>query len=233
MPAYRQTTRLLTAALSLGVAAAAFAAPVRADDVPIDTKILRGILGDLGLKRPGENEIKYQERAPLVIPPDKDLPAPQSAGAAVANNPAWPKDPDIARAKLSNKEEEGYGSSEMIEHEQNPLRPGEMMPGAALARRTARTQSGPQGSYNDDDIGKLMSPKELGYKDSLWNTMFGKRDDSANARFTGEPARTSLTDPPPGYQTPSPNQPYGTGNNTWKPTADRSYETRSEAGPDQ
>ncbi|MGA8079747.1 MAG: hypothetical protein WB868_20430, partial [Xanthobacteraceae bacterium] len=27
--------------------------------------------------------------------------------------------------------------------------------------------------------------------------------------FTGEPPRVSLSDPPPGYQTPSPNQPYG------------------------
>jgi hypothetical protein len=29
------------------------------------------------------------------------------------------------------------------------------------------------------------------------------------ATFTGEPPRSSLTDPPPGYQTPSPDQPYG------------------------
>jgi hypothetical protein len=27
--------------------------------------------------------------------------------------------------------------------------------------------------------------------------------------FTGEPPRASLTDPPPGYQTPSPDQLYG------------------------
>jgi len=29
--------------------------------------------------------------------------------------------------------------------------------------------------------------------------------------FTGEPPRTDLTAPPPGYQTPSPAQPYGVG----------------------
>jgi hypothetical protein len=29
------------------------------------------------------------------------------------------------------------------------------------------------------------------------------------AKFTGEPPRSSLTEPPPGYQTPSPAQPYG------------------------
>ena len=29
------------------------------------------------------------------------------------------------------------------------------------------------------------------------------------ATFTGEPQRADLTDPPPGYLTPSPDQPYG------------------------
>jgi len=31
------------------------------------------------------------------------------------------------------------------------------------------------------------------------------------AKFTNEPARGSLTEPPPGYRTPSPTQPYGVG----------------------
>jgi hypothetical protein len=31
------------------------------------------------------------------------------------------------------------------------------------------------------------------------------------AQFTGEPTRGSLTQPPPGYQTPSSAQPYGAG----------------------
>jgi hypothetical protein len=34
--------------------------------------------------------------------------------------------------------------------------------------------------------------------------------------FTGEPQRSSLTEPPPGYRTPSPNQPYGVGRDKWK-----------------
>ena len=38
--------------------------------------------------------------------------------------------------------------------------------------------------------------------------MFGK-DEEEVAKFTGEPPRASLTAPPPGYQTPSPDQPYG------------------------
>jgi hypothetical protein len=240
MRAHRQTTtRLpLTAALSLGLAAAILAAPsARAadDDVPVDTKILRSILGGLGLKRPGEGEIQYQERAPLVIPPDKNLPPPQAAGAAIANNPAWPNDPDVARAKLSAQEDKGYGSTEMVEREQNPLRPGELVPGASRTTRAARARMGAPDNSKEMGYGygEVLSSKELGYNSSLWNTMFGARDNSENAKFTGEPARSALTDPPPGYQTPSPDQPYGLGNQVSSPKAERSYETRGEMSPDR
>jgi hypothetical protein len=41
--------------------------------------------------------------------------------------------------------------------------------------------------------------------------MFGSKTDADAAKFTGEPPRVSLTAPPPGYQTPSPEQPYGVG----------------------
>ena len=38
-------------------------------------------------------------------------------------------------------------------------------------------------------------------------TWFGYSDEQG--AFTGEPPRADLTRPPPGYQTPSPGQPYG------------------------
>ena len=42
------------------------------------------------------------------------------------------------------------------------------------------------------------------------------------ATFTGEPRRESLIEPPAGYRTPSPNQPYGIGKDTWiAPKIDR------------
>ena len=40
-----------------------------------------------------------------------------------------------------------------------------------------------------------------------------------STRFTGEPPRTALTEPPAGYQTPSPDQPYGLGKEASKPKA--------------
>ena len=52
----------------------------------------------IGLRKDGE-AINYQERAPLVIPPNRTLPPPEKSDAVIANNPAWPKDPDVQRAK--------------------------------------------------------------------------------------------------------------------------------------
>ena len=53
--------------------------------------------------------------------------------------------------------------------------------------------------------------------------MFGK-DEPESGRFTGEPPRTALTEPPPGYQTPSPDQPYGVGKGTAAPKANNYLE---------
>ena len=44
--------------------------------------------------------------------------------------------------------------------------------------------------------------------------------------FTGEPKRETLIEPPRGYRTPSPNQPYGVGQEKWKGPADRQEQAR-------
>ena len=87
--------------LVLGAAALFCPAPAHAgdDDLPADQKFLRGIMEGLGFRRDGEETINYQERSPLVIPPGRTLPPPEKSGAAIANNPAWPKDPDVERRK--------------------------------------------------------------------------------------------------------------------------------------
>src|SRR5665213_632268 len=73
-------TATLTAALSLvlGAALLATSVPARAedDDVPIDTKIFRGIMSGLGLKRDGESGIEYGDRAPARKSPAKRRRAP-------------------------------------------------------------------------------------------------------------------------------------------------------------
>jgi len=95
--------KLFTTCAAFGLIALLGAAPAIAgedDEVSFDQKIMRNIMEGLGLKRDGEAGINYQERAPLVIPPSRDLPPPESADAVIAKNPAWPKDPDVERRKL-------------------------------------------------------------------------------------------------------------------------------------
>ena len=219
----------LTAPTAVGVVflVALGVAPVRAgddDDVPIDTKIIRSILGELGLKRGDEPQIDYQERGPLVLPPNLDLPPPENPNAAIANNPAWPKDPDIARAKAQADMERNRDIEAERMREENPLPPDQLTPGARTnpgALRPSRKTATSTGE-------RRMTPSELGYMGNLFSNMFGAVDDRDAARFTGEPERTSLTDPPPGYQTPSPDQPYASGKSKRAPTVTNSYATHGE-----
>jgi hypothetical protein len=196
--------------LVFGAAATLVSAPARAaDDESWDEKMMRGIMDGLGLKRDGEANINYQERAPLVIPPSRDLLPPEQSN--VANNPAWPKDPDVERRKAQAALEKNRNVSDEREREQNPLRPDQMTPGIKAnkqKRQQARTDDGYQAPASG--FSSQLLPSELGYKGNLYDAMFGKKKEE-QAKFTGEPPRGSLTDPPVGYQTPSPDQPYGLG----------------------
>ncbi len=199
----------------LGVTLLAAAAPARAADgddknVPIDTKIMRGIMNGLGLRKDGEG-ITYEERAPLVIPPSRALPPPENPGAAVANNPAWPIDPDVKRAKEEAAQERNviYGAGAQAEHDMSVLRSNDLTPGPKPrnARRAANSDSS---QANRSDYGKVLSPSQLGYRGGVFGIFRSDKDEDVGS-FTGEPPRTALTEPPPGYQTPSPDQPYGVG----------------------
>jgi hypothetical protein len=209
----RLTMKSTVSALVLGGSVLAFAAPVRAaeDSVPIDTKIMRNIMEGLGLKRDGESSINYQQRAPLVIPPGKVLPPPEQTTPA-ASNPAWPVDPDIERARREAKAERNADPNpdDVILREGRPLRPDEIAPGAKSQR--TRRAPGQNASYETmpDGYSKQLPPDQLGSKGNIFSNMFGKKDEEVG-NFTGEPPRAALTAPPRGYQTPSPDQPYGTG----------------------
>jgi hypothetical protein len=194
--------------LVLGVAAVVSPAPVRAaDNEPSwDEKMMRGIMDGLGLKRDGEEGINYRERAPLVIPSSRDLAPPEQSDAATSN-PAWPKDPDVERRKAETAMEKNRNISDEREREQNPLRPDQLTPGGrGKKRQAARPDDGYQAPASG--FGSQVMPSELGYKGGLFGTMFDSKKEE-QAKFTGEPTRNSLTEPPPGYQTPSPDQPYG------------------------
>jgi hypothetical protein len=175
----------------------AFAADDEDDDT-WDTKVFRNFLLGLGLQRDGGPGIDYHERSPLVVPPSRDLPPPQAGGAGATTDPAWPKDRDVAKRKTAKKKQ--VIPSE--EDDMRQLRPDELR-GSAVARRPNSEASGVQGARPEQ-----ATPSQLGHSGFSFSNVFSR--EGKQVQFTGEPPRTSLTEPPPGLRTPSSKYPYGT-----------------------
>jgi hypothetical protein len=184
--------------LALGVGAGPAFAADDDDDDTFDTKIFRKFLSGLGLQRDGESNIDYHERSPLVVPPTRTLPAPQSTATAVTNDPAWPKDRDVARKKTVKKKAAIHSE----EDDMRQLRPDEMRGTAARGRSAAGPNPGVETTRAEQ-----LTPSQLGHGGFSFGSMFGK--DGKVVQFTGEPPRTSLTEPPVGLRTPSSKYPYG------------------------
>lgn len=197
-------------ALGLAVLAAFIPAGAQAQDDDdddkksmwnLDKKLLNDLMRNLGFRNGSEPQIEYRERSPLVIPPSKNLPPPEQAGAG--KSAAWPVDPDVKRKKeaaAKRKDRKGYDP----DYEERNLTPSELNP-PGVGRSAGRP--GTPSSLGDD--GKPLQPSELGYFGGLFSSFgsFGSKDEVGT--FDREPPRNSLTAPPSGYQTPSAAQPYG------------------------
>jgi hypothetical protein len=221
-------TSCTACALVLGAVAAFGSSPARAadDESSFDQKIMQDIMEGLGFKRDGEG-INYQERGPLVIPPNsRDLPPPERTDTATSN-PAWPKDPDVQRRKTEAAMERNRNISDEREREQNPLRPDQLTPGGRGKKQQA--SRGDDGYQNPPSgFGSQLRPSELGSSGSIFG-LFKNDKKEEQAKFTGEPPRNSLTEPPAGYQTPSPDQPYGLAKGTAPAKAYNDYTDRADA----
>jgi hypothetical protein len=206
------------AAVALAVALAWSAGSARAEDanddenVPLDTKLFRQFMKDLGLSRSGDGMIEYRERAPLVVPPSRELPPPRDEAEVAAKTPAWPKDPDVARRKQELAAEKAKLKGNLSAEEQaRALRPDELdKPGAGEKKSADAKGAG----KSPEDTSRPLMPSDLGTKTekifgSVWSSFTPAKPESAP--FTGEPPREAMTAPPSGYQTPSPNYPYGVG----------------------
>jgi hypothetical protein len=182
------------------------AAPARAQEETPEQEVLDFFMTSIGLTRGGPT-IDYRERSPLVIPPNDSLPPPESAKVA---DPNWPVDPEIKQARAlaaAAHKDDGRTSSQRMDDAARPLPLSELNKG-----RTSRRQNNPTG----DESGMFPSSwSDLGYKGGIFGNMFSSKEEES-AKFTGEPRRTTLTAPPVGYQTPSPNQPYALGKERYK-----------------
>lgn len=183
-----------------------FSAPVYAaddddDDESIETKFIKGLLGINN-----RDSIDYRERAPLVVPPNLNrLPAPETN--ALVNSPAWPKNPEeVERKKRAAAQKTQRRRS--VEEDNRALTPAELnVVGPKAGAGRAPTPTGPQDAETEG--WRMLRPNELGTKGSLLGGLFKDTSKPEVAQFDREPTRADLTQPPPGYRTPSAAHPYG------------------------
>jgi hypothetical protein len=196
--------RLAAIVLGIGLVMSANAARAQddeEDDSSFEEKIIKQIMTGIGGTNMENTGIEYRERSPLVIPPRSDLPPPAAAAATPAPN--WPKDPDVQKRKaaIAARKKDNKDPIEAA----RILKPSELAVGTtAPEKRTAETNQ-----PGDPGANAILSPSQLGYEGGLKGLFGGNKAESAP--FKGEPTRETLTMPPPGYQTPSPNFAYGTG----------------------
>jgi hypothetical protein len=203
------TRGLRLAAITVGVGLVMAAGPVRAgddddDDKTFEEKIIEGIMKGIGGTNMENQGIDYRERSPLVVPPRIDLPPPASTTAEV-NAPNWPKDPDLQRRKAA--------IAARKKANKDPIEAARILSPSELAKgkTSAKSEGGPSVDQPGGNPGAnaILSPSQLGYNGSLSGLFGGNKAETAP--FKGEPTRESLTQPPPGYQTPSSSFAYGTG----------------------
>ena len=154
--------------------------------------ILSGLMGIAGMDKKPDPDIFYRERPPLVVPPRYTLPRPQAP--VTRTDPAWPKDPDaLARRKARHANKFSFIP---VFHDQGRLLTQQQMLAHRLAPGTAPAVAPDQcnGSYRSREC-ELLTPQQL--------AAFKPPADAQVLTPGVEPARRSLTDPPPGYRIPT------------------------------
>ena len=204
--ALSRALRLAVIGLAVGLVAGAGAARAEddEDDKTFEEKIIEGIMAGIGGTNMDNRGIEYRERSPLVVPPKLDLPPPAAASNEV-KAPNWPKDPDEARRKAA--------IAARKKDNKDPREASRILMPSELDKRAPKKSTA--GSDTVDQPGgnpganAVLSPSQLGYSGGFSGLFGGNKAEVAP--FKGEPTRESLTQPPSGYQTPSPNFAYGTG----------------------
>ncbi len=205
--ALSRALRLAVVGLGVGLVMTAGAARAQdddEDDKTFEEKIIEGIMAGIGGTNMDNRGIEYRERSPLVVPPKLDLPPPAAASNEV-KAPNWPKDPDEARRKAA--------IAARKKDNKDPREASRVLMPSELDKRAPKQSTA--GSDSVDQPGgnpganAVLSPSQLGYSGGFSGLFGGSKVETAP--FKGEPTRDSLTQPPVGYQTPSPNFAYGTG----------------------
>jgi hypothetical protein len=207
--------RLSAVVLGIGMlmVVAARAGDDDADDKTFEEKVIENIMKGMGATNMDNSDINYRERSPLVVPPKIDLPLPTSEATEKAV-PNWPKDPDEARrraeiAKRKKDKRDTRPADQVSSEASRVLSPSELNAAGQKPVTSAQDAKSSDSLKPGDAGGNPLMPSELGYTGGFMGMFKGNKTEATE--FKQEPPRESLTQPPPGYQTPSPNFMYGTG----------------------
>lgn len=190
---FRAVCRMAPAAALVVSLGSITATPVLAADDGQDNffSAVLGMIGvDLGVNKGPDTPIDYHERAPLVLPPKMELRQPLPS--ATARTQAWPQDPELVKAKKDAelaKAPRSNGSDE-----------DRAVSAAELRRPGPPGQNANNVATGDCLENHTCSPNEF------WSIMKNtKKQATENAELVPgqEPAREYLTEPPPGYRTPT------------------------------
>lgn len=181
--------------LALGFAAPQ---PALALDDDGSENIFAAMIGLLGASAPKEEPvIEYRERAPLVVPSNRQaLPQPLPPAPDRARG-AWPKNQEQARREEAEREKRRPRNDDVW----NPVNRRE------LDRvRSAGGQAAPPAEDCGDPLGRVCN------QSAMWNNLKNSRQvmgQKEQPLVAGrEQSRDHLTDPPTGYRKPSTTQKY-------------------------
>jgi hypothetical protein len=176
-------------------------------DKSFEQKLIGDLMHGIGGQSMEDNSkgIEYRERSPLVVPSKLDLPPPMTKTTPNVAN--WPKDPDIQarRAALEESKQPGVNWDDA----KRPLMPSELAKKPSKKSKSLAAEDDRPGIDNSNY--NLLSPSQLGFNGGMWSSMFGGKQKEESKPFVSEPSRGALTQPPAGYQTPSPSYAYGMG----------------------
>jgi hypothetical protein len=204
-------------------------------DKTISERIMDGFYGTIRNTNMDNRGIDYRERSPLVVPPRLDLPPPAASteDVKIAN---WPKDPDerqrkaiiaakkknappVARVQAPSEAAPGAVAAasagparpiNIAPPPEDPPIPGTTRPGYANDRNGTARVDPVYDQPGDLFKGGASALVPSSVSDAFdFGNLFGTKKTATTVVEPGtEPSREALTQPPPGYQTPSPNYPY-------------------------
>ena len=165
-------------------------------------KILTGdtFLTGLGLQKAGSvQRPDTSPRAPLVIPPERNLPQPEDGSEYSASNAAWPNDPDEAAARRRNellrKEREAGpydpDRDQRLLQTRRSLAEGDM----AINERPDKPLHGPRVSADQYERDRKAADREYRRSSAVARAVKEERQ----KQIAEQPHRRTLMDPPVDY----------------------------------